>query len=337
MTILTQKEWIKQQIISTKHITALIGFAGIILSSGYFETDMAVYCGYAIFFLITAASMLKIMIICSIIIGAVVSIFPFLAPIAIILMILFFCMRIQYLFIHWRPVLVGLLVYGFGIILLHHHRMYMFIDFLPDYIWRHFLHAGIVPQSYIFIDALIFVAILHFLLVWLYSNGYSSDRALGIMGSVPLVLLALLLPFLKVFAHDGGGIDFAGDGHGTDIINGNQTAAAHADVVHNAQGDVYVRSYLRTVPDGIAENNLGAVHDGASGHISEHLQLVKGHWRGAPDGNPGTNHHYQGDIPKAGAADVIPKHGTVPYTVACEKNKQNDGKKQKNNTCKSKS
>lgn len=100
---------------------------------------------------------------------------------------------------------------------------------------------------------------------------------MGIMGSIPLVILALLLPFLKAAAVDGvAGDGFSGDvmhdgGFAHDSVIGHDGMMGHDGVVrapsgyHHVNGYTrigadgqpeYVQGYIRSNPDGILENNL---------------------------------------------------------------------------------
>ena len=108
------------------------------------------------------------------------------------------------------------------------------------------------------------------LLYWLYRNGYSSSGALNIMGSIPLVIIALVLPFLKAAA--GGVVDGGmADGFAHDGAFAHDGVVSHEGLVkapsgyHHVNGYTriapdghteYVHDYIRPNPDGILENNL---------------------------------------------------------------------------------
>lgn len=320
-----QQTWIEQQIRSMHHLIALIGIAGIMFCAGFFRDNMVVYVGYALFFLVTAWSMLKTMIVFSIVVGVLVAIFPFLAPIAFIVMIVFFFMRINYIIKHWRPVVVGLIVYGFGVFLIY--SRYKFLSCFLPYSMLDTLYRVIGNKILLLLpgaDALLCAVILHFLLVWLYKNGYNSSTALGIMGGVPLVLIALLLPFLKVFAESGPAVDFGDAGHGGHGMSGEHITEGYG--TKGAPGYTYVKSYVRTAPDGIADNNLSAGH----GDVSEaNLQVVKGHWRSNPDGIAENNLSYHGAQPDTASApqQALSSQEPIKAPFVCDYSKQGEEKK----------
>ena len=135
------------------------------------------------------------------------------------------------------------------------------------------MFPSLAPVAFI-IMIVLFVALIAFvfqlLLYWLYRNGYSSSGALNIMGSIPLVIIALVLPFLKAAA--GGVIDGGmADGFAHDCAFAHDGAVSHEGLVkapsgyHHVNGYTriapdghteYVHDYIRSTPDGILENNL---------------------------------------------------------------------------------
>ncbi|MFC0187273.1 hypothetical protein ACFFJY_03190 [Fictibacillus aquaticus] len=287
-------DWIQEQKASGHHKMALVLFP-LVIFLGYIHPTIAAI-GLGVFFLFTSFRLLKTMLFYMIILGAISLIFPPLAPVILIVMIILFIMRIGYVIKNWRPFLAGLAVYGAAGFLII--RMYE-------------LYYGYGPSSTLepFIMACLAFFALKFILIWLYDHGYSSYAALGIMGSVPLIIISFILPFLKM--HIGG--DFfmpeatVAEGHAT----------AHGG---NATGDTYVKhtgdpvlqkvqSHVRTAPDGVLTNNLSYkgpstvpvptdkmvhvddyVRTGADGDI----QHVKAHVRTMPDGDLTNNLSYDG-------------------------------------------
>jgi len=181
MSTVSLASWVAGQKQSTFHLTA-VGLFGLIIFLSY-QSLVGLIVGYTIFFLVTSLGRVWKMLIFMAVIGIVLAVLPFLAPLAIILMIVLFCMRIGYVIKNWKPVVSGLVVYGFA---------FPLFQLTADY---HYWGGGMVEP--LFVTA-IGAAGLHFILVMLYKDGYGTKTALGIMGSVPLVILAFILPFLKL-------------------------------------------------------------------------------------------------------------------------------------------
>lgn len=95
-----------------------------------------------------------------------ISIFPFLAPIAFIIMAVIFFLRLKYIISHWRAVLAGFYMYGIG-----------------------FYFAVLRNTTVETIPALLtgFVAAVgfHLILIWLYNHHYTLERALPHHGRRP--------------------------------------------------------------------------------------------------------------------------------------------------------
>ena len=134
----------------------------------------------------------------------------------------------------------------------------------------HLFHLLHITTPYFF-TALFF----QILLYWLYCNGYKSETALSIMGTIPLVIIALILPFLKVMHFDG----MMGDAHTVDVTP-HDNVIPPPDGYHHVNGywrtmpnghTEYVHSYIRSNPDGIIENNLSSgyfPHDSSITHTT---------------------------------------------------------------------
>ncbi|WP_416828473.1 hypothetical protein [Ectobacillus polymachus] len=210
--------------------------------------------------------------------AAIVTILPFLAPVAVILMIVFFFMRLNYIFQNWKAIIGGILVYG----------SFFWMISNASHVYLNFLQALIACG--------LGSVFLHFYMKVLYNHGYSASQALEIMGAVPVVLLALLLPFLKMF-------DFADltlfHGHfsdGTTHVTGAQTEVPAAGVHH-------VNSYMRTAPDGIVENNLsyhgpGKIPNTPTVHVDSYVSTN-------PDGIVENNLSYHGSSHTAESSDSL--------------------------------
>ncbi|MDW0116186.1 hypothetical protein QTL97_04520 [Sporosarcina thermotolerans] len=163
------------------HRGAVLGFALLVLLS--YQSPIFLVGGFILFLLVTSLHMVWKMLIFIALLSIVLFILPFLAPLAIILMIILFILRIGYVINNWRPIVLGLLLYGSSIPLFFSTQAYSY------------LYSNTMEP---FIVSIIGAAFLHFGLKWVYGYGYSTKMALGIMGSVPLVILAFILPFLKL-------------------------------------------------------------------------------------------------------------------------------------------
>lgn len=178
-TIASKIPWLTAQSKSQLHWGSVFAF-GMILFLSY-RWPPFIFIGMAAFLLITSFHMIWKMLIFIALISIVLAVLPFLAPLAVIVMIVLFIMRINYVIENWRPVAMGLVFYGSSIPLFASFQTY-------------YLHAYGHP----FIISIVGALLLHIVLSWLLSHGYSTKTALGIMGSVPIVILAFILPFLKL-------------------------------------------------------------------------------------------------------------------------------------------
>ncbi|WP_129690654.1 hypothetical protein [Gottfriedia acidiceleris] len=233
------EQWIKENTSSTLHKVA-IGIFGISTFLSFYSMIFPII-GVTIFFCFTALPRLWRMLLFLAISAIIVTVLPFLAPIAVILMIIFFVMRLNYIFKNWKAVLGGLLVYGSFSLMISsaYGRQYTYG------------HSNIFIA---FIFGIMATVLLHFFMKFLYDHGYSSSQALEIMGAVLIVLIALVLPFLKMF-------DFADFSlfHGASDTVHVSEGTVDGPVVHtegSSTGVHNVNSHMRTAPDGIIENNL---------------------------------------------------------------------------------
>lgn len=237
--------WSKDQVYSFNHWLAVLIFSATTFLA--FQNILALIAGYVLFFLITALPRVYKMFIFFIITSILTAIFP---PLGIVLTISFFIFRIGYIIENWRAILAGILVYAypFGLSL-----------FISDF---YYISLRVALST-----AIIVGVGFHFLLIWLYRNKYSTKNALGAMGSAPILILMLILPFVA---------DEIGDV--IDFDDFEQFEASHGSVDHvdttidtvnpdihtveghwreNPSGDyTYVEPHVRTDPDGIESNNI---------------------------------------------------------------------------------
>lgn len=312
---MTRSEWVLSQLCTKHNIIGALGiFSVLMYTILYGSNKVGIAMFFVAYFLITSWQMIATMIVVSVIVTAICAVLPFLAPVAFVIMLILFFARIGYVLKNWRAVISGLLVYGLAILLvvkqeyvyIAENKFYTAILYvagkLPDGIWAIFSKPGIFVSA--FTVALFVTGITFFyqmLLYWQYRNGYTASVALNIMGSIPLVIIALILPFLKAAPVDGGGVDgvsgdFAHDGgfaHEGGVHDGMvHDGAVHDGMVHDGAmhdgvrpptGYHHVNGYMRTAPDG-------------------HTEYVHDYIRSNPDGILENNLSYNG-------------HGTHSYTT----------------------
>ncbi|RLQ94890.1 hypothetical protein [Falsibacillus albus] len=262
-------DWVIDQATSTRHKVAIYLFAFIVFLS--YVNPLFAAVGLVFFFLVTSFKMLKKMLLFMLIIGGISVALPFLAPIVLIIMIVLFFMRISYVIKNWKPFIAGLLVYGSAALVISRTistnlYSYGFSWFEP------------------FVVSVIAFFMLNAVLKWLYRNGYSSFSALGIMGSVPLIIISFVLPFLKIHIGglDGtdGGIHTTGDG-----FTSPDGHVMHAGETGNGTTLQHVKAHVRTAPDGDPTNNLSYHGSDAKPPDTDNLVYVKDYVRTVPDGN----------------------------------------------------
>jgi hypothetical protein len=285
-------EWVRKQMDSSHHKLAIYLFPMVVFL-GYLH-PILFGIGLILFFLVTSFKMLKSMLFWMIVLGVISFVLPFLAPVIFIIMIILFFMRIGYVVNNWRPFVSGLLLYGIsGGLIGRSSYLYYSYDISS---------TGSIIEGAI-VSILCFIG-LRLLLRWLYQYNYTSYAALGIMGSVPVIVIAFVLPFLKL--HVGG--DFFATETNTNIetkpVNGEgytETKIRTGEPVGTSttvpaeQPLVHVKDYVRTAPDGDPTNNLS--YTGADkSPVNDELVSVKEHVRTAQDGNPTNNLSYDGSF-----------------------------------------
>lgn len=296
---MTKKEWVRQESRSPLHWAAAAGLF-LLLAAGLMGIfyGWVYYALFGLFFLITSWPFLKMMILITAVLSLLVFLFPVLAPFMLLLMVIFFLLRIRFVVHNWRPLLMGLLVYGIGLS-------------LPRWDWIVWLFSDSFerPVAASLILAGILAVLLHRGLCWLYGKGYSAQSALGLMGSVPLFIIAFLLPFLKIAGMEG--------------------AFGEPAVFHDAPGDAVPHSPIdpmpRPVPQGLPDT-VAPLH-----YVEPHVRMtgsgpvsVAGHFQTNPDGLLINNLGEQGisltdgtrAVPSGGSGTVI--HEGPVQTAAAE-------------------
>ncbi len=216
---------------------------------------------------------------------ALISFFPFLAPVAFILMLIIFFARLGYIIENWRAVLAGFYMYGMAAFFGLHLYISYFFSISP-------LYAAVIA----FLVTLGF----HLIMLWLYHNHYTLKRAMPIMGVAPLLIILLLMPFVKAL----DGFD------SMDTVDSTDTSMDTADTFDTADGptDAYDLAHHGT-PDtpGHDVSDAPGVHhtqdyfrtgpDGSPQHVS-------GYDATNPDGIVENNFSYHGAASHDGTADV---------------------------------
>ena len=266
-----------------------------------------------VFFFVTSFQVLKMIVVLAVMIGGLCVLFPFLAPVAFILAVVFFVIRIRFIIRNIYAILAGAYVYG------------VLAAFGAS-------HIGLLGYTTYALAAAA-VLVLHVILKQLYRMGYTTTQAFGIMGLVPLLVIAFVLPFLKIpVVH--GDVAVSPDVYpdappAPDVAHGGVAVrpavypgtAASPDIVHDG---IVVRPHI--YPDGVTPDvvhsgitvypgagiSYDAVHGAHINHssyinpyadeptvtvrpyIKEDGTFVEGHVRTSPDEVESNNLSYRG-------------------------------------------
>lgn len=239
-------------------------------------------------------------IIMAVVAFGLVSVFPFLAPVAFILMVLIFLARISYILHNWRAVLAGFYMYflAFGFAMA---GQFVGPAVLPYFEWLFYLLYHITPSLLPIAGLAIYGVIaffgtwtFHQVILWLYRNHYSLKEALPIMGVAPLLIALLFLPFLKTVdvvdtafgdAHDVVG-DSAPDTFHSDAVETHDFAdPVHSDVVHGdaIHGEAVHGEAIRA-GDGIHSPGTHYTHGYLRTGVNGDVHYVRGYEATNPDG-----------------------------------------------------
>lgn len=165
-----------------KHYLGLAIWGGSLSAAIHYHEPKWGIAALMVFFLFTTWSYLKWLIIGIAAIVLLCAIFPILAPFAMLIAIIGILLRIRFIWRNRRAIFTGLYAYGIYLILLYLPEMERLADYQP-----YFLPAAAAAT-----------VILHGLVYWLYNSGYDTDRAFGIMGLTPLIIIAFVLPFVRL-------------------------------------------------------------------------------------------------------------------------------------------
>ena len=266
-----------------------------------------------VFFLVTSFQVLKMIVVLAVIIGGLCVLFPFLAPVAFILAVVFFVLRIRFIIRNIYAILAGAYMYG------------LLAAFGAS-------HIGLLGYAAYALAAAA-VLVLHVILKWLYRMGYTTKQAFGIMGLGPLLVVAFVLPFLKIPVVHGDVVvspDVYPDAPpAPDVAHGGVAVrpavypgtAASPDIVHDGivvRPHIYpdgvtpdvVHSGITVYPGaGISYDAVHGAHVNHSSYINPYADeptvtvrpyikgdgtVVKGHVRTAPDEVESNNLSYRG-------------------------------------------
>lgn len=202
-----------------------------------------------VFFSITSFKVLKKSLLIMLAVFLITVIFPAFGIVVAILALIFFLLRISFVIRNWRALTVGLYAYGIYLLVVVFNAFFYdtvvvqatlrVVDFFgaggetavetfgqqgvdavnatTGFI-KEALHVG----SYVF--PLFLTIAFHNMLRWLYRHDYTTSQAFQVIGLTPLVVMALVLPFLKIDL--GSDALFTGSlADGTESIN-----LPHADL-----------------------------------------------------------------------------------------------------------
>lgn len=231
------QSWTKAQIHSKWHIIGVILF-GVLAIAPRGVAPIAIL----LISVVAAVKKIPSLVITAVIVSVVTMLFP---PLAGIVSIVFFFMKLAYIKEHYRPLLIGLAL------------CFYLIVFSGIYYYS----PGPALMQLVLSSGLF-----HFILVYLYHREYSAQEAITIAATVPLFIVMLILPFLLsqldeiVDYFDGDSYDdfmrdqmYADQGQGVPA----DTHWVDGFTRENPDGSFsHVEGHFRTNPDGIESNNL---------------------------------------------------------------------------------
>lgn len=244
-----RKTWVLTQVKSFLHWFALVAFG--LLAIAPFPVVLTIVLGISVIAAIIKMPSLLVMA------GLVSVVTVFFPPLAFILSIIFFLMKVSYLINHFKPLLLGAGLIG-----------YLIYGALQDtafqYFWYDFLYYGGFSLDLVHYGLVKFcfsALLIHIVLLFLYYNQYATKEALTIMATVPLFVIMMILPFLLSQIEELGS-ELDHDSY--DAFEQNQVYNPDPDIHTvdghyrtNSDGSVsYVRPHIRTNPDDFTSNNL---------------------------------------------------------------------------------
>lgn len=187
---------------------------------------------------------------------------------------IFFLMKISNFIKNWRAILAGVFIYLLPTLIVREMGYYLYY-LIPVHKILYNLNASylITQCIQLFVIGGFAGLVLHITLNWLYRNEYSSKSALSTMGSAPLIILLIMIPFIinavgdliddVVNAGSSMGDDFVSfrDGYDTIDLDGDGIN----DNIHNVKGHyrsapngglTYIDPHIRTNPNSIVSDNI---------------------------------------------------------------------------------
>lgn len=324
---MTRSEWVSSQLLTWHNAISAIAIFSIIMYIFIKGHHPMVIIGFfCAFFILTAWRMLLTMVVVSVIASGICLAFPFLAPVAFIIMVVLFLARIGFILKNWRAVIAGMFVYGLAL------TLYFKIQWI--YTGYHYIFSGLrqivllLPQSLLHLInrpaffftclafttlAIVIAFIFQMLLYWLYRNGYTASGALSIMGSIPLVIIALILPFLKAAAVDGAIADGISGDFTHDGAFAPDSAVSHDGFIKAPSGYHHVNGYTRIAPDGHTEYVHDYIRSNPDEIIENNLSYHGSHPAPTTSGSlPGTTTPNTGqDVPATGSDTYVMLAGSI--------------------------
>ncbi len=276
------KSWEIIQSKTTDHKIAVLLYT-IICGLSVIKPSIAFW-GPIIFFIITVVPKMGGIVsymIFSLIVTTIASlIHPMLG---VIVSALFFIIKISNFISNLKAILAGIFVYLMPAIIVGKFGYYLYYLTYPidKVLYMLSINYEIIYFINAFIIGLFSGLILHIILKWLYRNEYSAKSALSIMGSSPLIILLMIIPFIinavgdliDDVLHAGGSMadDFVSfrDGynndHGTNFNTQDLNGDGINDNIHSVKGHyrstpsggvTYVDPYIRTDPNSIVSDNI---------------------------------------------------------------------------------
>ncbi len=272
------KAWAKTQSKTIDHKIAVILYS-IICGLVVIKPNIAFW-GPFIFFIITALTKMGDMLSYMIFSMIVTTIASLINPVlGFIVSAVFLLMKISNFIKNWKAIFAGVFIYLLPTLLFYKIGYYLI------YPVNHLLYESNGSYQLIqLIDILIIGGfgglILHIILNWLYRNEYSSKSALATMGSAPLIILLLIIPFIINAVGDfiddiinAGGMadDFISfrDGYNQDYYTEMDTIDLDGDGINDnihqvrghyrstpSGGVTYVDPHIRTNPNSIVSDNI---------------------------------------------------------------------------------
>ena len=151
-----------------------------------------------------------------------ISIFPFLAPVAFVIMVVIFCLRLKYIVSNWRAVLAGFYMYGVG--------FYFAVG-----------RSTTVDPISALLTGFVAAVGFHLILIWLYSHQYTLERACPLWAS-PRCSSSFSVCLHQAF----GGFDAITDAADTSVDTTVDTA--HSGDIHGGSDAVTPRPGPPIIP-----------------------------------------------------------------------------------------